>query len=238
MKQAYSVIAKFYDAAMTDFDYAKYYEFTKRYLTGKAVELACGSGAFTQFLVKNCDSVLAVDNSAEMLDIAVQNNLKNRNYINFIQADMQEFTPPTRVNTVVVVCDGFNYIAGDKLKAVFANIARYLKKGGNFIFDISSEYKLKEVIGNNLFFEDNDDYTYLWTNKTDDEKVQMELAVFERAGEVYKRFDEQHTQYIHNTQKVKEMLEECGFCVELFDGETFSAVQEKSRRILFVCQNN
>ena len=46
MMDAYSVIAKIYDYANTDFDYPKYFEFTKHYLTGEVVELACGSGAF------------------------------------------------------------------------------------------------------------------------------------------------------------------------------------------------
>ena len=43
MMEAYSVIAKFYDSANTDFDYSKYFEFIKHYFSGKVVELACGS---------------------------------------------------------------------------------------------------------------------------------------------------------------------------------------------------
>ena len=82
---AYSVIAKFYDSANTDFDYPKYFEFIKHYLSGKVVELACGSGAFTDYLVKVCDSVMAVDISREMLDKAIANNFKNRKYIQFIK---------------------------------------------------------------------------------------------------------------------------------------------------------
>ena len=66
MMDAYSVIAKFYDSANTDFDYPKYFEFIKHYFSGKVVELACGSGAFTDYLVKVCDSVIAVDNCSEI----------------------------------------------------------------------------------------------------------------------------------------------------------------------------
>lgn len=238
MKKAYSVIANFYDTAMTDFDYKKYYDFVKCYLTGKSVELACGSGTFTKFLVDGCDSVLAVDNSEEMLELATETNFKNRKYIQFVLDDMQKFEPPTKVNCVISVCDGFNYIAQNNLQNIFYRIFSYLKNDGYFIFDISSEYKLKEIIGNNFFYDDNDNYTYLWTNKTDEEKVQMELAIFLKNGEVYNRFDEEHTQYIHKTEKVKEQLEKVGFIVKIFDGENFCKLTQNSKRVLFVCKKN
>ena len=40
MMDAYSVIAKFYDSANTDFDYPKYFEFIKHYFSGKVVTLS------------------------------------------------------------------------------------------------------------------------------------------------------------------------------------------------------
>lgn len=237
MQQAYSVIAKFYDKAMTDFDYCDYFEFVKRHLTGNVVELACGSGAFTKYLINACDNVIAVDNNREMLERAMQNNFKNRKYIQFVEQDLLEFAPFKKVDSVVCVCDGFNYIPQNKLKEVFLKIKSYLKNGGYFVFDISSEYKLKNIVGSNIFYEDNDDYTYLWTNKLQENCVKMEITVFERVQDVYVRQDEEHTQYVHSTNAVCDLLQEIGFDVEIFDGENFGEVKNNSNRILFVCKN-
>lgn len=236
MMDAYSVIAKIYDYANTDFDYPKYFEFTKHYLTGEVVELACGSGAFTSYLVKVADSVIAVDNCKEMLDKAVENNFKNRKYIHFVQDDIKNFAPPSKVNAVIAVCDGFNYINKKHLSNVFAKISSYIKTGGHFIFDISSEYKLKNIIGNNVFFEDTDEFTYLWTNQLKSDCVQMDITMFEACGEVYKRADESHIQYFHNEDMLTSLLNNVGFEVSVFDGETFEECSETSSRLLFVCK--
>lgn len=233
---AYSVIAKIYDKANTDFDYYKYFEFVKHYLTGKVVELACGSGAFTGYLLKSADSIVAVDSSKEMLDIAVENNFKNRQYVQFICEDMQEFAPISKVNAVISVCDGFNYIHPNDIATVFEKISGYLRTGGYFVFDISSENKLVNLIGNNVFFEDNDDFTYLWANKLFDDRVEMDITMFVPCGELFAREDESHTQYIHKKQVLEKALTDCGFEVAVFDGEKFTESSNDSMRLLFVCK--
>ena len=145
--EAYSVIAKFYDSANTDFNYSKYLEFTKHYLSGKVIELACGSGAFTDYLVKVCDSIIAVDSCSEMLDAAIKNNFKNRKYIQFVNDDILNFSYNSKVDSVISVSDGFNYIKFADLQKAFNKISGYLKNGGYFIFDISNtEMKKDETI--------------------------------------------------------------------------------------------
>lgn len=233
---AYSSIAKIYDKANTDFDYEKYFEFTKHYLTGKVVELACGSGAFTSFLLKVADSVLATDSCKEMLDIAVQNHFKDRQYVQFVHSDMQTFVPPSKVNGVVAVCDGFNYIDTNSIGKVFEKVSGYIKQGGYFIFDISSRHKIENLIGNNIFFEDRDEFTYLWTNKLYKDKVEMNITLFEPCGDLYKREDESHIQYIHDLAELDKNLQKAGFEVNVFDGEKFNNVTDDSMRLLFVCK--
>ena len=41
---AYSILAKYYDTLMGDFDYDGYFEFVKDKIAGEGVDLACGSG--------------------------------------------------------------------------------------------------------------------------------------------------------------------------------------------------
>ncbi len=87
-----------------------------------------------------------------------------------------------------------------------------------------------------MFFEDKDEYTYLWTNKLEEDFVQMDITVFEQVGDLYKREDESHIQYIHNVNEVRDLLIKCGFEVQIFDGEKFIELTDISMRVLFICK--
>ena len=49
---AYSILAKYYDRLMGDFDYKGYLKFVENDLKGEGVDLACGSGEMTIALAK------------------------------------------------------------------------------------------------------------------------------------------------------------------------------------------
>ncbi len=236
MEKAYSVLADYYDNLMTDFDYDKYYDFVRRYAKGQVLELASGSGVFTALLLSSASDVLAVDISSEMLAIAEKRNFRNRKYVRFIQASMLDFECMHKMDNAFCVCDGINYITPRELEALASRVSDNIKLGGHFVFDISSSYKLREIIGDNIFYEDTDDFTYLWTNAVCSESVAMDIAVFEKSGDVYTRRDEQHTQYIHEQDIVCTTLERAGFEVQVFAGDTFMQVQDTSKRLLFVCK--
>lgn len=235
MKQAYTVLSKLYDKLMVDFNYLSYYHFISKYIKGNVLELACGSGMFTKQYADKADKIIALDNCREMLNIALCNNRKNREYIEFIQSDMRTFKPSGKVDTVLCVCDGFNYISQTDLNNLLLNIYNYINNDAYFIFDISSDYKLRQIIGNNVFYEDNDDYTYLWTNVLNNESVDMEITLFNKVGEVYRREDESHTQFIHDKKEILFRLEKVGFEVNVFDGDDFKVEKETSKRLLFIC---
>ena len=102
------------------------------------------------------------------------------------------------------------------------------------MFDVSSEYKLKKVLGNNFFYEDDDDLTYFWTNQLKKDSVIMELAFFVKDGDLYQRFDERHVQYIYSEQTLVDLLTQAGFK----DIQTFADYQNKqvakdTQRVVF-----
>jgi SAM-dependent methyltransferase len=67
-------------------------EFAASSFKGKNVlELACGTGYWTEVLSKTAESVLAVDSSAEVLKIAEAKNYHNNNVL-FQQADLYELS--------------------------------------------------------------------------------------------------------------------------------------------------
>lgn len=61
------------------------------HLSGDVLELACGTGAWTQHLARVADSVLAVDVAAEMLEFA-RPKIASSN-VTFVQADVFTWSP-------------------------------------------------------------------------------------------------------------------------------------------------
>ena len=233
--EAYTILAKYYDSLMKDFNYDAYLEFIKRYVKGEGVDLCCGTGEMTIRLAKNKCKMIGMDLSQDMLNVARDKARKNFQNIIFIQGNVTDFDLPHKVDFVTCVCDGFNYICDEDMKKAIYNVAAKIKKDGYLIFDISSQYKLENVLANNTFCEDTEKATYIWSNKLEDNKINMQISFFEKIkGDTYKRIDENQVQFVHTLDAVKSMLNDFDF--EVFDGTHFTDVKNDSQRILFVAK--
>ena len=229
-------MAPFYDRLMDGFDHDRYLQLAMKYVSGgNALDLGCGSGRFSVLLAEHGFRVTAVDNSREMLNIAC-GSARSSLGISFVQADMTELPFFKKYDLISVVCDGVNYIKGDKLAAFFADIYARGNPHSVFIFDISTEYKLKSILGDNFYFEDLSDLTYFWRNKAADDHVDMQLTFFSLQNGVYKRTDEEQRQYIHTLSFIAETLEKSWFSYRIFDGNSFlPEYNGQSQRLIFVC---
>lgn len=233
----YGCLAAYYDRLMTDFDYEGYLGVLARELGGtEGVDLCCGSGRITVALAKSGKKMTGVDISAEMLGEAAKNARAAGVRPVFVQADATAFAPQHKVDFVTCVCDGVNYIATKKLPAFFGGVADMLKEGGKFVFDVSSEYKIKNIISDNVFYEDYDDLTYLWSNSRFAGGVRMELTFFVKdADGRYIKTTEEHTQYAHGREAVENALGQ-NFSFRAYDFATMGRVGAKTARILWVCE--
>ena len=238
MNKSYSVIANSYDnLTHNDCDYNSWsqYLFTvaKRHNAKSVVDLACGTGKMTQLLSKRGLQVVGVDSSAEMLDVATQ---KCRAV--FVKQDMQKLKLPKPVDMAVCVNDGTNYIAPQDLVTFLQAVHANLKGGAPFVFDVSSAYKLQNVVANNVFYVDDQNKTLLWTNTLEQNSVTMNLTMFTKCGNTYNRSDESHTQYIHTQQFVEECLQNAGFTLVEVTADYGKPLQADSLRITFYATNN
>lgn len=233
----YGCLAAYYDRLMTDFDYEGYVRLLEKELEGtEGIDLCCGSGKIAIALAKAGKKITGADLSAEMLNQAAANARREGVRPLFVQADAVTFRPSKTVDFATCVCDGVNYVKPSDLARFFANTASYLKKGGKFVFDVSSEYKIKKIIGNNVFFEDYDDLTYLWTNSRIAGGVKMELTFFIRDKDgKYIKQTEEHTQYAHSRSDIEKALGGA-FAFKAWDFGTSGPVVDKTARIIWVCE--
>ncbi len=234
----YNTLARYYDTFMQSVDYDGWIKYVRSFLgeRKRGADLACGSGKFTIGLIKAGYDVYGADISPQMLQRAKENARKAGVKAEFLLGDMETFSFIRPPEFVTAMCDAVNYLK-DPSKA-FVNIYGGLTDGGVFIFDISSEYKLTEILGDNTYSDSRGDITYIWNNFLDKGKrrVDMELTFFEKtSGGLYRKSVETQSQYIHKADDLKEMLLSAGFKkVETDDGMRPSGEKDGRERIHFI----
>lgn len=237
----YSALAPIYEKVVVGDDYAAWADYlvklVKEYSAGKqGLDMACGSGYFTRALNKNGFFVDGVDLSTEMLNEALSIARKEGLAVNYRKGDMASFKNFSKVDFITVVNDGINYIAPEKLLKTFQNFYRLLNKNGVLLFDISTDYKLKNVIGNNIFSEDTEDMTYVWFNACDGKKVDMDISVFTKDGDKYVKSEESQTQYVYDIATITENLEKCGYKPVIVQNHMGGTVKFDSLRAQFIAK--
>ena len=222
---------------MGDFDYGAYVEFIKDKLSGEGADIACGSGEITVRLAKAGCRMTGIDLSEEMLNVARDKARREGLDVKWVRQDIVQLELAHKVDFITAVCDGFNYVPQNRLGAVLDRIRANLKEGGTLVFDVSSEYKLRNILADNLFCEDYDDVTYIWQNTLKRDCVDMDVDFFEKTQSgLYRRVEETHRQFIHTQEKIESLLKD-KWTWQVYDGEKFGKVSQKSKRLLFICKS-
>lgn len=240
----YKSFAQVYDNLMTDTPYELWLEHLldafKRYdLAGKEIlDLACGTGEMSSRLARKGYKVIGVDLSPEMLEIAQEKSYSNNLQVIYVNQDLKELELHKKSDSVISFCDGFNYILDQNdLLNIFKKINTYLNDNGLFIFDISSEYKLKNVLGQNVFSDTGEEVTYIWENYYDEETkiLEFDLTIFTKENDLYKREEETHYQRAYSIDEIKSIMQESGFeLLDILNTNTNEKVSETAERIMFI----
>ena len=234
MDRAYARLADWFEYLNEDCDYVKWSQYLHERLLslgvsqGRGLDIGCGSGYFTRYFQRLGYDMTGFDVSAEMLSKAESLNC-GRAKPQYVLADVRKLKIGGRADFAVAVNDCFNYIPAEDIPAALRRVAAALKKGGAFLFDVSSEYKLRNIVGNNVFCEDREELAYMWFNRLFDDRVEMDITVFvkEQDGR-FSRGDERHVQYIHSEEFLCGELEKAGFVCLKTEG-AFGSSQDKTR---------
>lgn len=200
------------------------------------LDLACGTGNFTACIGKKFIFTTALDLSEQMLSIADEKLKEESIKAKVVCQNICNFNLKKKFDLITCGLDSTNYILDEAgLKQYFTSVHNHLKDGGLFIFDVNTEHKIKDVLGNNSFNFDNDDVVYIWENELEDDIVNMYLTFFVKRGQVYYRFDEEHRERAYSETFLEYNIRKAGFTMEkklnCYGNEP---IEENTERITYV----
>ena len=241
----YTKFADFYDRLTHDIHYTRWADylqsaFRKFERDPKLVlELGCGTGSLAVDLSKRGYDMIAIDNSTSMLNKAYEKAKKADADILFLNQDMRNFELYGTVDAVICLLDSINYITSvNDIKKIFGLVNNYLNPGGLFIFDVNSPYKLSTVLGNQTFYELDEDISWVWKNtyNSKSKTTTFDLTFFVKNQDgLYERYDETHKERAFSNEEIKEALNSSGLRLLGEYGDlSFNAPATDEERIFYI----
>lgn len=243
---SYSDFAYVYDALMKrDVDYEKWADYIENLFDMYAVnpelvcDVACGTGNITIPMASRGYDMTGVDISEDMLNVA-REKAEGLDIL-FLNQSMTKIDLYGTMGAFLCMIDGINYVLSPKsLLQFFTKIKTcFMDEGAPFIFDISSEYKLKKIVGNNTFVHADKDIFYTWQNRYIESKKlsDMFLTFFVKDGDTYRRFEERHLQRAWSIEELTYLLKKSGFqSVDTYGEMSYKKPKKNEERIVFVAR--
>ncbi|PWJ11594.1 class I SAM-dependent DNA methyltransferase [Ruminococcus flavefaciens] len=244
----YSAFARYYDELTANIDYKKrgeyFHNIIQRFKTTKEnilLDLACGTGSISEVMAGLGYDVIGVDNSDEMLGIALDKKFDSGLDIQYLCQDMRKLDMFGTVDITVCALDSINHLASiDDVRKVFENVAFFSEQDGLFIFDVNTPYKHREVLANNTFTYETENVYCVWENTLDPDtlEVRMALEFFEREENgLYSRSSDSFSEKAYSEEDIERLLRKCGFEVlGKYGDDTLEPPKADSQRIVYAAR--
>ncbi len=244
--ESYDIFSKYYDIFTENVDYKSRTEHIcevfERYdrLPSLLLDVGCGSGNFTSCFYKKGIDVIGVDISEGMLSIAKEKAEKENQNILYLNQSADELDLYGTVDGAVCLLDTVNHIVNKRqLQASFNKISLFLEKDRLFVFDVNTEYKQSEILGNNTFVLENEQVYLVWQNFWDKARKisDIELDFFEKENGGYKRETVSFCERVYTRAELAEMLKKAGLKLIAVHCENgFSTPNKTSQRNVYVAR--
>lgn len=245
---SYSDFAFVYDRLMNDVDYKKRSEYLLRLFKkyGKKPELlldlACGTGGFSNQMALKGIEVIGVDISEEMLSVARENTADLGTDVLYLCQDAAELDLYGTVDGAICCMDSLNHITNLKtLEKAIKNVSLFLEKDSLFIFDVNTPFKHEHILGNNTFVIEQENVYCVWQNEYDAKKssTNITLDFFLKDNGVYDRYTEEFCERAYTVEQLSELAEKNHFdVIGVFDDMTENPLCDSSERAIFVLRKN
>lgn len=202
------------------------------------LDLACGTGSFSYSFAENGIEVIGVDCSEGMLAAALSKQGHGSHNPLFLNQSAQELELFGTVDGAISMLDSLNHITdyNDFCKAL-SRVSLFLEKDRLFIFDLNTEYKHKEVLGDNTFVREDEDVFCVWQNEYQGDGVvdiYLDFFVSSPNGQ-YDRFCENFSEKAYSKNEIENALEKAGLeLVDMFDDLSNDKPGDTTERITYI----
>lgn len=242
----YHSFADFYDILMSDVDYIARTEYLLKLFKkhGKVptlmLDVACGTGAFSNLFSQKGIEVIGVDASEEMLGIARENSAFLQTDVLYLCQKAEELDLYGTVDGAICCLDSVNHITDiKKLKTAFEKISLFMEKDSLFIFDVNTPYKHTDILADNTFVIEEENIFCVWQNEYNKSKAVTDICLdfFVKDGEIYNRYSDSFSERAYSFEKLEEMLVAAGLEVQaIYEDMKYSPCPENAERAVFVAK--
>lgn len=248
MSSSYHNFAYVYDKFMNNIPYKEWSKYLIQLFhknninNGNIIELGCGTGTLCKLLSQAGYSIIGIDQSVDMLSIAAD-KLKDVSNITLVNQDMRFLDLGQNFDGAYCICDGLNYLLEeDDILLTFQSVKQHLNPNGIFIFDLKTSYFYKEILGDQVFTDTQEDCCYIWENNYFEEEHinQYDLTLFLKQGDtnLYERYYELHEQRAYSSSQIVDLLSQSGLeYVTSYDAFSTKCPSPYSERIYFIARN-
>lgn len=216
----YGALAFSYDALMADGAYRRRADFLERLFRGSRIpvrsvlDLACGTGTIACLLAERGYEVIATDGSEEMLTQAAAKAAGLEAPPLFLHQAMPRLRLLQPVDAAVSTLDSLNYLTRTRdLRETFRRVYRWLRPGGQFIFDVNTPHKLRRMDGQ-MYMDETEESFCVWRTFFSEKKrvctYQVDLFRL-RADGAWERDFEEHRERAWEAEELRQYLAEAGF---------------------------
>jgi ubiquinone/menaquinone biosynthesis C-methylase UbiE len=245
-RRQFQRVASVYDELMHDVPYSAWVEYLHELLDARSaqpktvLDLACGTGNVSERLAAEGFDVIGVDIAEDMVAEARRKAVEKSLPIQYVVQDAAELNlPGKRFDLCVSLFDSLNYVTEpERLNTAIERVYGHLNSGGLFMFDMNSDYALR-----NRFFDQSNRTTdarlrYDWVSEYNADSrlchIKMNFWYREDDGRDTE-FTEVHRQFAYRQDEIMKMLEDAGFAdITAYQAYSMRPTYRASDRIFYV----
>ncbi len=218
---SYEFLADSYDQLTTDVRYEQWADYLEKHFSKSKIpvhtvlDLACGTGSLSAQLALRGYEMIGVDQSAEMLSVAVEKcrGLAVEPPI-FLNQPMEELDLYGTIDACVCCLDSINYVTRPAaLKRAFSRVHLFMMTGGTFIFDVKPPEVLRAADGE-IYLDETDETYCVWRADYSVKRriLTYGMDIFRMNNDgTWERGEEVHEEYAYTLDELEDYLRQAGF---------------------------
>ncbi|NCB52356.1 MAG: class I SAM-dependent methyltransferase [Clostridia bacterium] len=217
---SYGALAGYYDDLTRDVSYEEFADYYER-IFGEdrgehhmLLDLCCGTGTLSCLMAERGYEVIATDSSPDMLMRAREKSACLSCGVSplLICQGAAELDLYGTVDAAFSSLDSMNYVPPKDLPEVMRRLHLFIRPDGLLIFDILTPEYLRGMDGT-VSVDEGEGLFCLWRGTFDEAENALVygMDIFIREGDLWRHEVEEHTEYVHETERLRDLLLNTGF---------------------------